>query len=318
MKEYLRPEKSTYLSFSEWYIVFSSEEYTQFIAHHHPSAFPYFSSIRQFWFVYRQTLNLVKSEYGIRLSEYVLWLIMGISFSAEYALKGLYEHTIGRITEYASLGKKTAEDQFAYEVSREYTEFIYDYPWYEFPFIQKVGGLWKLPFFGIHFIRKWERRIILSLEYVAKALYGKITDIIISGMFGNITNEIYATVTKVPMHIFETEKRIKKVEEVESGKYIIALPRYRLFTDNVSILVAAGGEFVDIAGNSYLLITIIAPREWECKLPESTVLFTMKILTNPDMQRVAIKVSVQSLHRIIKELKQSRIKLEHLYEYQMI
>ena len=66
----------------------------------------------------------------------MLWVI-GTSFTVENAVKGLYENTVGRITEWISSGEQTDEDLFAYQMNKDYVAFIYDYPWYEFSFTKK-------------------------------------------------------------------------------------------------------------------------------------------------------------------------------------
>src|SRR5215469_15993321 len=46
---YARPEEDTFLTYAEWYIVWSYLEKADWQEAHLPSGFPYFGSIRQYW-----------------------------------------------------------------------------------------------------------------------------------------------------------------------------------------------------------------------------------------------------------------------------
>jgi hypothetical protein len=41
----------------------------------------------------------------------------------------------------------------------------------------------------------------------------------------------------------------------------------------------------------------------------------MPILTQPNLQRVAVKAPVKSLHLILADLEDSGLKIEHVYDY---
>src|SRR5688572_4826745 len=57
---YVRDEASTYLTFPEWYIVYSTEEHAAFTDKGAPSAFPYFGSVAQFWSNYGSVCRATK------------------------------------------------------------------------------------------------------------------------------------------------------------------------------------------------------------------------------------------------------------------
>ena len=61
----------------------------------------------------------------------------------------------------------TAEDKYAAKVARDYAKLIATKGWYEFGFMDALGGLWtQVPMTGPGFFRKWERRFALSAEYL--------------------------------------------------------------------------------------------------------------------------------------------------------
>jgi hypothetical protein len=308
---YARPEESTYLTFPEWFIVYSSEEYANFLERGRPSAFPYAASIAQFWSTYCDVHALTSGAYGFNWNNHVMIWVIGVSYSLELAIKGIYENTKGRLAEL--FGTDTDEDRFAYQVNREYVSFIYDYPWYLFPYADKLQELREIPLFGKNQLRKWERRSILHLELWLKMVYGAVIKWSTRTAYGAAPTEIYATVTNPQGSVFE-DARVKRIREFD-GQVIIQIPRYRQFTEIVPALARTGVQFTDIAGNDEIFLTVLAPRGWTYGFQEGKVLFSMDILTAPDFKRVALLVPVKSLHVILPRLEDERVKIEHLYDY---
>ncbi len=70
LKDYTRNEDQTFLTLPEWYIVFSSEEYANFLKYNLPSDFPYFSSIIQFWKIYGE---FVRIQLGVSSYDQCNW-----------------------------------------------------------------------------------------------------------------------------------------------------------------------------------------------------------------------------------------------------
>lgn len=313
---YNRYEVSTYLTFPEWHLVYISEDYTKFIEKNKPSKFPYLRSIGQFWKGYCSVYGITSKQYDFYLNDHVMIWVIGVSTSIEYGIKGIYENTAGKITEWLSFPERTAEDEFAYEFNKEYVNFIYDYPWYMFSFAEKFGDLWTdVDLVGKNMIRKWERRWILSLELSVKTVYGGIIRLATRTVYGKAETEIYATVENISTKVFQEESRIKKVKEIRLKETIILIPRYRVFTEIVPELVRKGIIFKDIAGNDEIFMTIIAPEDWEYMLAEGKVIFIMEGLNQPELNRVGVKVPVQKLHTILPELEKEQIKIEHIYDY---
>src|SRR5450631_3572664 len=120
IKDYARPEEDTYLTYAEWYIVWSYQEKADFQEHHLPSGFPYASSINQYWSAYCCSFSLVRGRYPFNVGDHVMLVVIGSSFSVEYALKGLYENTLGRLTESS---EPTDDDLYAYRTARAYADF---------------------------------------------------------------------------------------------------------------------------------------------------------------------------------------------------
>jgi len=314
---YHRPLSSTYLTFPEWYIVYSAQEYADFLKNNLPSGFPYFSSIQQYWCGYHTVYQFTKSLPSNSGDHLMLWVI-GISFSAEYTIKGIYENTIGRLTESLSANQQTDEDKYAQKVAQEYVDFIPVRPWFEFSFANSLRGLWtETSWTGPHMIRKWERKIILSLEYSIKATYASLITLGSHAAYGEESATTYAWIDNTSALLFKNNSNIHQISTINPQSYIATFPREQPFTDTVIKLNDTELRFVDIAGNHVIMFTLITPRDWKYSLNQGGILFTMDILTHPSLQRVAILVPVNELISVLSKLQQDNtiIAIEHVYDY---
>jgi hypothetical protein len=311
-EHYRRPEEATYLSYPEWYLVSNPQEYAQFIRHHRPSGFPYGRSIGQFWSSYAQVYAIAR-RYPFNAGEHLMLAVIGTSSSIEWIVKGTYENTIGRLFELRD-GEQTAEDIYAADVARDYGNFIPTQPWFEFPFAQKLTGLWTTTgFFGNHFPRKCERKFFLGLEYGVKTVYGGLIGLASHSVYGVADTQVYAMVTHPPAHL--TSPDVKVVKLLPDGTAIITVPHYQGFTDTVPVLARDGVDFIEVAGNDEILMTVIAPANWNYDLSAGKPLFTMQLLSNPEFKRVAVQTPIRSLSAMLRELDSKNMRVEHLFDY---
>jgi hypothetical protein len=322
LSDYGRREDQTYLTLPEWYIVYSADEYAAFIAKNPPSQFPYFGAIGQYWGSYYDVCAVTRERYPFNTDYHLTLAVIGASFTIENIAKGIYENTLGRATEWLSFdppltdGVLTEEDAYARQVAQDYGDFIHTIPWYEFPFDQKLAGLWEsMSLWGPNGIRKWERKLALSLEYGLKSIYGQLIRQGTQAAYAPEELEIQLWAEGVSEAVLQGEPEIRVVKVINEQAAIIAVPRYEEFTHIMPRLARAGVRFVEIAGNDEILVTALAPADWEYTLPAGEFLFAMEILTQPELKRVAVKVPVKSLHAVLTGLEDSGVKIEHVYDY---
>ncbi len=316
LKGYARPEDQTYLTLPEWYIVYSADEYAAFVADNPPSRFPYFGAIGQYWRSYYDVCAVTRDKYPFNSGYHLTLAVIGSSFTLENILKGLYENTVGRATEWLSSGELSEEDAYARGVAREYGDFIHTIPWYEFPFAEKFKRLWReTGLWGANPVRKWERKMALSLEYGGKAIYAWLIKQGAQTAYGPEDLEIQAWVEGLSAELLQRQPRLRVIKAIDERSAIIALPRYEAFTQIVPELAGQGLHFVELAGNDEILLTIIAPEAWKYNLPQGEFLFAMPILTQPKFKRVAVKAPVSALDAILTDLAGHGVKIEHLYDY---
>ena len=314
--DYARPEDKTYLTLPEWYIVYSTDEYAAFIAEHRPSQFPHFKAVGQYWQSYVDICRVVQGRYPFNGDAQFTLGFIGLSFSAENMLKGAYETTIGRVTEWISSDTPTAEEVYAAQVAKEYGEFLHMTPWYFFPFKEKLQGLWaETSLWGPDPIRKWERKLALTVEYGGKVLYSGFTNLGAKATYGEADVEkIYAVTEGVSDEMLD--ENLELIESINDKRQLIYITRFEYFSDTVPGLLERGVRFVEIAGNDEMLFTVLGSQDAEYDFEHGEYLFDLPILTQPGLTRAAIKVRVADMHLFLEELKgRSDVQFEHMYDY---
>jgi hypothetical protein len=310
---YSRPEDDTYLSLPEWYIVWSYQEKADFQQSSLPSRFPYFAAVRQYWGNYCCISRLTRGKYGSNSGEQVMLVVIGMSFSAEYILKGLYEKSIGRLSEWTSGRQFTEEDQYAYKVAREYAEFVHVRPFYEFRFARHVSGLWaENPVWGAHELRKIERRTFLTIDFTVEAFYCWLIEKATHLTYGHEPSETYAWVDQVDDAVLT---QLRMVKSVGPRAYVVDIPRYQEFTPVASMLAQRGVRFVEIAGNSQITLSVLAPESWSYDGSDAQRLFSMPVLTHSKSQRVVLGCRVSALDQLLRVLPTRAAVVEHIYDY---
>src|SRR6267142_3169931 len=97
---YRRKLDNTFFTFPEWYIVYSFEDFGRFLDRSSESHFNYLGHIFGFWQSFC-TINRAVPVTGESLTEVkTMSYVIGVSYSSEYAIKGLYENTVGRFFEW--------------------------------------------------------------------------------------------------------------------------------------------------------------------------------------------------------------------------
>jgi FAD/FMN-containing dehydrogenase len=312
---YLRDESQTYLTLPEWFLVFSPDEYAHYLQTHEPSGYPYFGAVGQFWRHYADVIHLTRGAYSFNWGYHLMVFVIGTSFSVENLLKGVYERTIGKVAEWSSGDELTPEDRFAAKAAQDYVDFIRLRPWFEFSFFRRLQGLWNdTPVFGPHLLRKWERKLFLSAEYLVKAQYATLITVASNSIYGDTDDTVLALAENVSKPALRAASGVAVMHRY--GDYaLISLPHEEKFRGSVLGLVANGVRFCEIAGNRTILITVLGATSWRYDLTSGREVLSEPILTAPGQRRIGIAVPVQSLHTVIGELQERHLAIEHIFDY---
>lgn len=318
-KGWARAEEQTFLTLPEWYIVYSADEIAAFLARDLPSRFPYFEAIRQFWRIQASMKRATTGFYPPNSGYRMMIAVIGTSFTVEYALKGAYEKTVGRMFEWLSLrgdpARRNSADLAAAGIAQDYGAFMHDYAWYEFPFKTKLRQYRAASATAPWTLRKTERRASFTLELAAKALWGKAIKKATGTAYAPEDLTIMAWVRTGGKDPAKASPGVKVLERLGGDSALIAIPRYEKFQGATAALTKAGIRFVEIAGNKTILATVLAPSDWDGARLWGGELGKWRVLSEPGRSRFAVSVPVAQLHLALAEWKASGIVTEHLYDY---
>jgi len=315
--EHRRGVEQTFLTFPEWFLVFSPAEYADYVKERTPTEFPFIGHIRQFWQSYGKVYGATREGgYPFNLRYHVMIMVIGLSTTAEYGLRSAYETLVGRLSDLAAGHGLTEEDRFGAAVAQDYVDFIRVLPWYEYDFTGKLARLWReTSLWGPDPLRKWERKYALTTEYAIKAAYGWL---IKKGTKASYDAPLLVTavvVDRLPNGAERALPDLKVLERYPDRSVLVLAPRYDAFMRYAYPLAGGGANFREIAGNrSIIMISVLAPRDWS-DYGDAKVLFEQPIITQPETKRVALVVPVASLAAALKGLPARRARLEHVFDY---
>lgn len=291
--EHRRPADQTFLTYPEWFLVFSPAEYAAHTRAHDPSTFPFLGHIRQFWQGYAAVWNATRGRYPFNGGYHVMIMVIGTSTTVEYAIRGAYETVFGRLAELTRRHGFTSEEKLAARYAQEYVDFIRVRPWYEFDFASRLKTLWTTTgLWGDDPIRKWERKYALTSEYAVKAVYG--------WMIGKATHAAY-------------EQPLEVTAVVTDRNELLLLPRYEAFMPAASKLAREGVQFREIAGNRGPILISVLGREG-APSPDR-VLLRQPILTERGTERLLIAVPVARLSDALNRYTRAPYRLEHVFDF---
>lgn len=314
--DYSRSEEQTYLTLPEWYIVYSSDELASYLRNGNPpSNFPYLTSVAQFWQNYCGVYGVTRQKYPFNTGYHVAMVVLGTSFALQYSAQEFYEYTVGRTFELLN-GFDSEEDRYAAQTEQDYADFVHVDAFYNFPFGEKFLGLWqKTSLWGAHPVRKWERKMFLSAQYGFEAVYGWLIRVATHAAYAPEDLTIHLWVQNIPAALLKQDTRITLVAHVDSSSEIIRIPRYEPFHQILTELSQRGIAVHRIAGNSEILMTVIAERGWQYAGTDAQNLFSTDIATDATRQRTALRVPVENLLTVLPALQKDGVTVEHIYDY---
>lgn len=302
-----RPTDNTFLTFTEWYLVYSPRELAA--ASGPPSSLPFFEHIAETWRGYWHSARAIPRGTPTHWGYHAMILVIATSTTVEYAVRGIYERTLGRLTELVS-GTDTCEDAHAIETARSYAAFLDQEPWYKFNFWNPLRRLWSdCSVMDSHPLRAIERRYALSVEYAFKGVY--------AWMIGGGTQASYDPALPTTfVYLRSRDVRCAVASAPESCFELRSVARYQAFTD-FARQASPNYDFVEIAGNrGPILVSVLAAPH--ASWPNwARVLFTQK--SADQRLRYAIVVDVARAAELLRWIDthtrgNGRV-IEHIYDY---
>jgi len=301
----LRPEARTWLTYPEWHIVYAAESLGRYLAKGgRPSGYDYGADVAGFWRSYCAINRVAGARAGAADAKQMIYVI-GISFTAEMAVKAGWEATIGRVSEWLG-GWHSPEDRYAAGVQQRYGAFMHEVPWYGFDFAGTLAGLWRTQ--GRWSARRPERRVALSAEYGVKAVYAKGIGAL-AAMQPDATT-LVMIVRASPQTIAAIDPRLQPLA-TGGGSTLVRAPRYAQFTELLGKLADRHVAIESIAGNRTIFLTLLEPTA----SPPASALLAMPLGDRPGWSRYGVSVPVAALAERLSAIRASGAEIEHVYDY---
>lgn len=312
---YRRKQVNTFFTFPEWYIVYSFEDFGRFLDKSSESQFGYLQHILGFWRSFC-TINRAVPESGeSRTDVKTMIYIIGVSYSVEYVIKGFYENTIGRLTEWVRGSARTPQDDHARKVAQDYAAFLYTIPWYKYPFGEKLDGLMAISAPTPSSIRSRERDFALGAEYFVKIGYSRLIQQALDASSDSEPRDIMLVVATLPPEVLAKEPRITPVRTLTPQWQLVQMPRYKDFTEIIKVLLDTRIPIAEIAGNHEILVTVIAPKAAALDVKGTAELFSLDLDARPGFRRAGLKARIDRLVDIKRDLEARGADIEHFYDY---
>ena len=308
---YRRAEGDSYLTYPEWYIVHAYADLAGVTRQSSESHYDYLDAVMTFWSSLCRATQTARRAGPVTFDQRITNYIIGVSFSLEMAVQGLYERTIGALTAWLRGEQKTPEDAFNQRFLDDYAAFLQQVPWYQYPFKQELARFWReTPWQPGSRVRSAERRVALSLEYGVKALYA----VAIGALAG------YSPADLTIMSVIKPSdgaavKDVTAVRALDGGLALVRTPRYRAYTDILRAWAKNGTAVIEIAGNHRILTTVLAPAGTALEAPGGRRIFSVAIQSKPGWERIGFDTDVAMITRQIAAIERQGAVFEHAYDY---
>jgi hypothetical protein len=317
LDHYRKPEGQTLLTIPEWYLVFNPVEYAEHLrAGKSSDTFPFLESVSEYWRSYKRVLRASEGVYPSNPEYLTMLRVIGVSTTVEYLVKAAYEATFGRLARALSNGRPSPEEKLIAQAHTAYAELIFHEPWYAFRFLPWISKLWsETSVFGSNFIRRTERKLAFSLEFLVKAGYAELIGFAAGSAYEAPQEFVYAVVEAPTESELTTDSRVKLVQSFGDGTHIVSIPRWGPFTEIVPKLAERGVRFLEIAGNDDIAISVLRPSNTPDLKGLGQRVFKSNLVSDSSRIRTVLFVPVRQLSYALQTLSSKGAKLEHIYDY---
>lgn len=139
----------------------------------------------------------------------------------------------------------------------------------------------KRPFWGEHLLRKLERKVFLTADYIAEAFYCWLIEKATHLTYGHEPDKAYAWIDDIGESSLANISSARVVKQAGPRAFIAELPRYQEFSTVAAILAQRQVRFVEIAGNAHIIVSVLGPQSWNYNGRDGRQLFSCTVFTHP-------------------------------------
>lgn len=338
-KDSVRSPDSTRATWIEWGNVRYSKQFAQFIQSKHAYAFDYLGHLSQHWKYFTTYIKESRKDLSLRkiiFSDNFSMNIFILTATAFQCITGYLSSLPNAIFARATKGVnwRNATDLTALEreqakIEEEYSNFIDQTPFYMFPYVSKIRGLWSAVWNSNETV--WTKGIscadalLSTIGALFKAAICAPIRMIYTQNGQSIEPDKIGILIHDPNNQFMTgQKQIKGanhliqvVYETDDHYKLVLVPRYRVFTDLCIELANnqdSGVQLIEIGSQTKITVDVMYGKEDQTIVPEgATLLYEMDKLQDEAQRRYATyEIDVNKLDRFIQTV--SADKMEYIHE----
>lgn len=303
-----RNEALTYLSFPKEYLIDARQDYARVIQTEDPHNYGYFGAVTGYWSSLCDLAQKAR-QHGEFAGDVKRDLyISGAEFTGEMVLKGLYEHTVGRIMTMVRGEDRAPLDDLSAQQAQRYALSLDRAPWYDWNFSADATALWDAK---TGTPRDWERAIALRIENTVKQAAAGLVRSLSGSEEGQSATTTRAVVSGLSPDALSAIPGVSVTGQVQEGA-VIETQRGAAFTNAILDVVRQGGTLVEVAGNDDILVAV-ATSERRGPAEISTVTSVREMGTDRYIHLLELKT--WGMANRLKEFEQSGISVERIYDY---
>jgi hypothetical protein len=314
---YTRVALAGVVAHPEWDLVWSSDAMRDWLAAGgRPSGFAWLQSIGTFWRSYHAAWRHATRVGSVPKGFHSMLMVIGISTTVEYTLTGLYENTVGRLTEWIG-GVNTASDALAREQAAAYSDLIHQAGWYRFSFLPYVPRLWKAPFgsWG-QILRSLERKLFLTVIWSGKALYAQLLTWTQGAEKDHLTRHLVMASRSAGRALPGATAR----DLGWRGYELLEVPRYRPYEELLWALADdPAARIVEINGSPGVTLTVRVPEGGTLPEPTTVIAQYRAVPDRPGalpLERVLVDVPVTEVLDVLRVLRAAPgVTVDHIYDF---
>jgi len=298
------------LAYPAWSIVHSQQDFAASLRGGDADRFAYASAIRDYWV---GLCGVNRASPGTTLSTRIGLYALGAAFTAQTALAGVYENTLGRAFAALRGPRPTAEDLFQRQFAAESAAYLAEHPWHDIGFWPALHHLWwEIPLDHPPRARAIERRAVLGAAWGIDAL-------VATALAGVTGNEI--TEDRVELVVSGHDRArltafgdLTVTADLGGGNLRLSAPRAAFSTRLLAVL-AAGWQLREIDGSTTVFATILLPEVYSGALPDGSVIFTTTPPARPLWHRIGLRVPAAALAALVAQITKNGGEIEQIYDF---
>lgn len=333
----VRPADGTRATWIEWGNVRYSKQFAEFIQNRHSYAFDFIGHLRQHWNYFTQYLTESRKDLPLQKILFSdnfamnLFILISTAFQCGVgyisSLPSILAARVQHGVDWRNATDLTTLEKYQAQVEKEYSTFIDHTPFYMFPYLDKIKGLWTAILHSNE--SPWIKSVstikafFSTLGYAATAAVCAPVRAMYTDNGQAIEPDMVSILIHDPENQFKTGEKeianewhkIKVVYETQDHYKLLLVPRYRLFTELCKELALNENvKLLEIGSQSKITVDVLFKKDEATPMPvkEAKVLYEMEKLQDAEGRRyVTYEVQVSALAKFESAIGPSRIEYVH-------